>query len=134
MPSPISSPSIPENPKAVVFVNGIIARNGAGMRWMWKNSFALRAALSTAEGCIQIKGGIAGPREMIMVSYWQDEESLHAFYISEYHKSLVRYVIKNPDNLSLYNETYSPKRPGKYSGEPNGMLLAYPPKDPRNPR
>jgi heme-degrading monooxygenase HmoA len=117
---------LPEQPEAVVFVNGILARDRAGFFWMWKNVFWIRSATAKAEGCVQVKTGICGPNEVVMVSYWRSEDDLKQFFRGEAHRQMMQFVMKNPNSLCLYNETYRPQYSGKYSHEPQGMATLYP--------
>lgn len=107
--------------RAVVFINGIIARNRQGFLWLWRNLMQLQTSTAKAPGCSQVKAGICSAREIVMVSYWQDQADLTNFYRTKFHASMMKYVAKNPDNLVLYNETYLPSKPGKYSNEAQGM-------------
>ncbi len=59
--------NLPESPEVVVFVNGFVARDRAGFFWI-------------AKGCMQVKAGICGLNEVIMVSYWVPENSLKKFF------------------------------------------------------
>ena len=117
---------LPQQPEAVVFVNGFLARDRAGFFWMWKNIVWIVSATNKAEGCVQMKAGICGPNEVVMVSYWRSEHDLKQFFRGEPHRRMIQFVIKNPNSLCLYNETYQPQQSGKYSHEPNGMATLYP--------
>jgi heme-degrading monooxygenase HmoA len=117
---------LPEQSEAVVFVNGILARDRAGFFWMWKNVFWIRSATAKAEGCVQVKTGICGPNEVVMVSYWRSEDDLKQFFRGEAHRQMMQFVMQNPNSLCLYNETYRPQYSGKYSHEPQGMATLYP--------
>ena len=117
---------LPEVPEAVVFVNGILARDRAGFFWMWKNLFWIRSATAKAEGCVQVKTGICGPNEVVAVSYWRFEHDLKQFFRGEAHRQMMQFVMQNPNSLCLYNETYRLEHSGKYSHEPQGMATLYP--------
>ncbi|HAA32607.1 MAG TPA: DUF4188 domain-containing protein [Cyanobacteria bacterium UBA8553] len=117
--------NLPEHPEAVVFVNGFLARDRTGFFWMWKNLLWIKTATAQAEGCVQVKAGICGPNEVIMVSYWRCEQDLKQFFRGEPHRQMMQFVMKNPDSLCLYNETYQPWHSGKYSHEPQGMATLY---------
>ncbi|MCY7384646.1 MAG: DUF4188 domain-containing protein [Microcoleus sp. CAN_BIN18] len=117
---------LPQQPEAVVFVNGFLARDRAGFFWMWKNIVWIVSATNKAEGCVQIKAGICGPNEVVMVSYWRSEHDLKQFFRGEPHWRMMQFVIKNPNSLCLYNETYQPQQSGKYSHEPQGIAMLYP--------
>ncbi|MEM7725158.1 MAG: DUF4188 domain-containing protein [Cyanobacteria bacterium P01_A01_bin.45] len=121
----IYSINLPERPEAVVFVNGFIARNRTGFFWMWKNLFWIRNVTVQAEDCVQVKAGICGPNEVIMVSYWLSENSLKEFFGGEAHRKMMQFVKKHPNSLCLYNEIYKPVKSGKYSQEPQGMATIY---------
>ena len=117
---------LPENPEAVVFVNGFLARDRAGFFWMWKNLLWIKNATTQAQGCVQVKAGICGVNEVIMVSYWRSEHVLKQFFRGEAHRRMMQFVVQNPHSLCLYNETYRPQQSGKYSHEPQGMATLYP--------
>jgi len=116
---------LPEHPEAVVFVNGFLSRDRIGLFWMWQNLVWIRSATAKAEGCVQVKAGICGPHEVVMVSYWRSEQDLKQFFRGEAHRKMMQFVIKNPNSLCLYNETYQPWHRGKYSHEPQGMATLY---------
>ena len=61
--------NLPASPEAVVFVNGFVARDRAGFFWMWKKLLWIKSATDRAKGCMQVKAGICGLNEVIMVSY-----------------------------------------------------------------
>ena len=117
---------LPEQPEAVVFVNGFLGRDRTGFFWMWKNIAWIVSATTKAEGCVQMKAGICGPNEVVMVSYWRSEHDLKQFFRGEAHRRMMQFVMKNPNSLCLYNETYQPSHSGKYSHEPQGMATLYP--------
>ena len=117
--------NLPERPEAVVFVNGFLARDRTGFFWMWKNLLWIRSATAKAEGCVQVKAGICGANEVLMVSYWRCEQDLKQFFRGEPHRRMMQFVMKNPSSLCLYNETYRPWHSGKYSHEPQGMAMLY---------
>lgn len=117
--------NLPEHPEAVVFVNGFLARDRAGFAWMWKNLLWIKRATVKAAGCVQVKAGICGSNEVIMVSYWQSESDLKQFFRGEPHRQMMQFVTQHPNSLCLYNETYHPQRSGKYSHEPQGMARLY---------
>jgi heme-degrading monooxygenase HmoA len=116
---------IPENPNAVVFVNGIIARDGAGFFWLWRNLGTISGSTAKAPGCLQVKAGICGSKEVVMVSYWESERHLMDFFRGAAHRQMMKFTTRHSNSLCLYNETYSPSKPGKYSHEPQGMALVY---------
>jgi hypothetical protein len=116
---------LPEHPEAVIFVNGFLARDRPGFFWIWKNLLWIKSATVKAAGCVQVKAGICGPDEVIMVSYWRSEQDLKQFFRGEPHRQMMQFVIKHPDSLCLYNETYQPGHSGKYSHEPQGMATLY---------
>lgn len=117
--------TLPEHPEAVVFVNGIVVRDRAGFFWMWQNLSWIRNATVQAEGCVQVKAGLCGPKEVLMVSYWRSQKDLNAFFRGEAHRKMMQFVAKNPNSLCLYNEIYQPSHSGKYSHEPQGMAVLY---------
>jgi len=117
---------LPEHPEAVVFVNGFLTRDRTGFLWMWKNLTWIKNSTVNAEGCIQVKSGICSPSEVMMVSYWRSEQDLKQFFRGEAHRQMMQFVMKHPDSLCLYNETYRADHSGKYSHEPQGMATLYP--------
>lgn len=117
--------NLPEYPEAVVFVNGFLARDRTGFFFLWKNLLWIGSATAKAGGCVQMKAGICGLNEAIMVSYWRSQQDLKQFFRGEPHRRMMQFVVKNPDSLCLYNETYRPWHSGKYSHEPQGMATLY---------
>ncbi|MGI0492780.1 monooxygenase family protein [Alkalinema pantanalense CENA528] len=117
--------ALPERPEAVVFVNGMIARDRAGFLWFWRNLNSIYRSTSQAAGCLQVKAGICSPKEVIMVSYWESEEQLMGFFRGAAHREMVQFTQRHPHSLCLYNETYQPEKSGKYSHEPQGMAIVY---------
>jgi Domain of unknown function (DUF4188) len=117
--------NLPESPEAVIFVNGFVARDRAGFFWMWKQLLWIKNVTAKAKGCIQVKAGICGLNEVIMVSYWISENSLQEFFRGEPHRQMMQFIAQNPQSLGLYNETYRPLHSGKYINEPQGMATIY---------
>jgi hypothetical protein len=117
---------IPEHPDAVVFVQGILSRNLMGLSWLWRNFLWVKRSTIKAEGCIQVKAGLYGRTEVVLVSYWKDIGSLMKFFKSQPHREMIEYVSRRPDDLCLYNETYRPVKSGKYIHEPQGLAVIYP--------
>lgn len=121
----VYSVALPEHPQAVTFIQGIVGRNFSGLLWMWRHVSWIRRSNETAEGCIQVKAGICGKNEVMLVSYWKNQVSLATFFKSEPHQKMMAYLSEHPTNLTLYNETYCPSRSGKYVNEPNGLAMVY---------
>jgi heme-degrading monooxygenase HmoA len=117
--------SLPEHPRAIAFVNGMISRDRSGFFWLWRNLSGVRQSTAQAPGCIQVKAGLCGPAEVIMVSYWESEQHLSDFFRGSAHRQMMQFSAQHPDSLCLYNETYHPSKSGKYSHEPQGMALIY---------
>ena len=117
--------NLPESPEAVVFVNGFLARDRSGWFWMWRNIKWIKNVTAEAEGCVQVKAGLCGLNEVVMVSYWLSEDSLKKFFRGESHRQMMQFTTKKPKSLCLYNETYSPLHSGKYINEPQGMATIY---------
>jgi heme-degrading monooxygenase HmoA len=117
--------SLPEHPQAIMFVNGVIARDRVGFFWLWRNLNGIRQSTASASGCLQVKAGICGPREIVMVSYWASDRHLMDFFRGSAHRHMMQFVSQHPRSLCLYNETYQPGRTGKYAHEPQGMALIY---------
>jgi heme-degrading monooxygenase HmoA len=116
---------LPENPNAIVFVNGMITRDRSGFFWLWKNVSTIRLETVRAPGCLQVKAGICSAKEVIMVSYWESECHLMDFFRGAAHRDMVKFNARHPDSLCLYNEIYHPSKSGKYSHEPQGMAIVY---------
>ena len=110
-----------EETEAVTFVNGMEARDLTGFLWMWKNMNWIKTVTVEAEGCVQVKAGLCGPKELVMVSYWRSEKSLKEFFRGKAHQQMMQFVAKNPLSLCLYNEIYQRPTVGKYLHEPQGM-------------
>lgn len=125
MKSAIYQIQLPEHPHAVVFINGIIARDRSGLFWLWRNLFSIYRSTVKAPGCIQAKAGICGRKEVIMVSYWESDRHLMDFFRGAAHRQMVQFTTGHPESLCLYNETYHPSKSGKYSHEPQGMAMIY---------
>ena len=121
--------ALPEHPEAIVFVVGMLARNLTGWLWMWQHMNSQLQSVRHAPGCAQVKGGIVGPNELLMVSYWKDAESLRVYFKSADHLDYMRFLAKNPESLTLWNETYQPTKSGMYLHEPHGLPLMYPKTD-----
>jgi Domain of unknown function (DUF4188) len=122
---PIYQIELPEQPQSVAFVNGFLTRDFAGFLWLWKNLLWINQVTTQAEGCVQVKAGICSPKEVMMVSYWQSENSLKQFFRGESHQQMMQFVAKHPGSLCLYNEIYQPSHVGKYMHEPQGMAKIY---------
>ncbi len=125
MPYPLYQIELPKQPEAVAFVNGFLTRDLAGFLWLWKNLLWINQVTTQAEGCVQVKAGICSPKEVMMVSYWQSEDSLKQFFRGKSHQQMMQFVAKNPHSLCLYNEIYQPSHIGKYVHEPQGMAKIY---------
>ena len=118
--------ALPDHPEAVMFIQGIVARNLAGLLWMWRNVLWIKKSNATAEGCVQVKAGICGINEVVLASYWENKSGLSKFFKSQPHQKMMQYLSDHPKNLSLYNERYRPSRSGKYVNDPNGLAVIYP--------
>jgi heme-degrading monooxygenase HmoA len=116
---------LPEYPSAVVFVNGMIARDRSGFLWLWRNLNSIRQSTAKAPGCIQVKAGICSSKEIMMVSYWESDRHLMDFFRGAAHREMMKFTTRHPSSLCLYNETYHPSKSGKYSHEPQGMAMVY---------
>ncbi|WP_159800763.1 monooxygenase family protein [Flavobacterium sp. MK4S-17] len=109
------------DPKWVVFINGFKANNLLGFVWLWLSLFSVIKTTRKAKGCRSAVPAIVSPIEVVMISYWNDNESLREFVISKYHKRYIRFVYQNSKALSLFNEMFEPKRSGLYFNKPMGM-------------
>lgn len=116
---------LPDEPQAIVFVNGIKARNLRGLMYMWRSLNVFRKSPAKAEGCMDVKAGIVGPNEFVVVSYWRSNEALRGYFKDEVHRKMMKHFYQHPDDLDLYNETYHPSYSGKYNAE-HGMAKVYP--------
>lgn len=117
---------LPEHSEVIVFVNGMLARNITGWLWMWQQMNPQLQSVRSAPGCMQVKGGIVGPNELLMVTHWKDAESMRAYFKSPQHLNSMRFITKHPESLTLWNETYQPAKSGMYLHEPHGLPLLYP--------
>ena len=122
---------LPPDAKAVVFYNGIKALNVRGFFWLWQQIFVDKLnSVDQASGCIEAKLAICSPTEAVIVSYWQDEQSLMAFFHSPLHrqmmKNMMNIVTADEKAIAVFNETYSPLRSGRYFNEPQGLAKIYP--------
>ena len=118
--------AIPEDSEAVVMIAGMRARTFAGFRYIWSEGMSQPKVMRAAPGCFQVKPCLISPREVMMITYWEDMGSLMAFFRSKSHIEWMRYVAKHPNDLNLSAEIYAPQRPGLYLHEPQGMALVYP--------
>lgn len=118
--------AVPDEAEAVIFVQGMVSRNFTGWRWLWSNATAQRLSVQAAPGCVQVKAGILGPTELMMVSWWKDSASLTTFFKSLAHREMMRWLAQNPEALVLWNETYQPGDSGMYLHEPHGFARLYP--------
>jgi heme-degrading monooxygenase HmoA len=100
--------NLPQQPRAVMFVNGIVARDRSGFFWLWKNLNGIRSETVRAPGCLQVKAGICSAKEVIMVSYWESEEQLMSFFRGAAHAEMVQFTRRHSNSLCLYNEIYHP--------------------------
>ena len=117
--------NLPESPEAVIFINGFLACDRSGFFWMWRNLLWIKNVTAQAKGCVQVKAGICGSHEVVMVSYWLSEDSLKQFFRGEPHRQMMQFTAKNPHSLCLYNETYQPLKSGKYLGKHQGLATIY---------
>jgi len=67
---------------------------------------------------------IVGPTEVLVVSYWENEEALRASFRDKAHVEMMRYTYQHPEDLVLGNETYSRPISTRYMNEPGGFALA----------
>lgn len=115
--------SEPLKNQPVVFVNGIVARNLKGLLWLWSHFLIIRRQVRRAQGCAQVKAGICAYKEVVMVTYWQDEAALNAFVKDPKHKQWMQYFFSHHENITFYNERYTPTESGRYAGPPHGLAL-----------
>lgn len=90
-----------------VMVVGLAARNLRGFLFLWTRIMAFVRGARLAEGCRGVCPGIGSWRSLILVSYWQDRESLQAFARAPTHVAWMRFIARYPDSLDLFNETYT---------------------------
>lgn len=109
------------NPNWVIFINGFKANNLLGFVWVWLSLYSVIRITKKAKGCRLAVPAIVSPIEVVMISYWNDSESLKEFVISKHHKNYMRFVYHNPMALSLFNEMLEPKKSGLYFNKPMGM-------------
>lgn len=114
-------------PTAITYINGIVARTPRAWLSMWRTLPRIYFLARADRGCIQAKAFVGNPREMLMLSYWRDEESLRSFYTHPAHVKLMRTVFRHPDWFTLFNETYRIPISARYWNAPNGYALSQPP-------
>lgn len=110
----------------VLYLNGAIPQNPRAWWYFVRQGPKMLRAVRAAEGCLQAKSAMAGPREFLMYSYWESHEALRAFYRSTLHVSLMRTTFQNPDWYVLYNETYDLPVSTRYWNAANGYALTQP--------
>jgi hypothetical protein len=113
-------------PTAVTYVNGIVARTPRAWAWMMVRLPPMLFLVRAQDGCLQAKSFLGGPREMLMLSYWRDEEALRGLYTHPRHVALMRTVFRHPDWFTLFNETYRIPISTRYWNAPNGYALSQP--------
>lgn len=125
---------LPQDSKTVVFINGIKALNLKGFVWLWQEVMLKNTGLIKAKGCIEAKQAICSHREVVIVSYWQDEASLMGFFHSPLHRKMMKnmfdLISTDSQAIAVFNETYRPLRSGKYFNEPQGLAKIYPHRQP----
>ncbi|GAB4406619.1 MAG: hypothetical protein OHK0053_32890 [Microscillaceae bacterium] len=105
----------------VIFINGFRANNLLGFVWLWLSLYSVIRTTKKASGCGSALPAIVSPIEVVMISYWYDNESLREFVVSKHHKRYMRFVYQNPKSLSLFNEMFVPRKSGLYFNKPMGM-------------
>ena len=108
--------------EVIVFVNGIRAETLQGIVWLWRKLWWIKRSVLKEDGCFEFKAGICSMREVIIVSYWRNAQALQSFLVSSNHKEMMTYARKNSSDLSLFNESYSPHKLGKYQGSALGLI------------
>jgi len=103
----IHKPQFVSTPVCTMVV-GLAARNLRGFVFLWSRIASFVLGTRGAPGCRGVYPGISSLRRLILVSYWQDRESLQAFARSPTHVSWMRFIARHPDTLDLFNETYGP--------------------------
>ena len=101
----IHKPQLGQTPVCTMVV-GLAARNLRGFLFLWTKIGSFVRETRQAEGCRGVCPGISSLRRLILVSYWKDRESLHAFARSPVHVAWMRFIGRHPDCLDLFNETY----------------------------
>jgi heme-degrading monooxygenase HmoA len=122
---------LPQNPHVVIFYNGIKALNLKGFFWLWKQVLTgNQIAVLQAKGCKEAKLAICSPKEIVIVSYWENEASLMNFFHSPLHremmKSMRNIMVEDQKAIAVFNETHRPLRSGRYFNEPQGLAKIYP--------
>ncbi len=109
------------DPSWVVFVNGFKAKSFMGFIWLWFSLLSIIKTTKNARGCSLSIPAVVSPLEVIMISYWDNKTSLNEFVRSKPHMKFMHFVYRNPNALSLFNETYQPDKSGLYFNSPMGM-------------
>lgn len=117
-----------EQTEAIVFVNWMKARNLRGFINMYRLSWSVNQMMQRARnnGLFDARIAIVGPTEVLVVSYWENEEALRASFRDKAHVEMMRYTYQHPEDLVLGNETYSRPFSTRYMNEPGGFALAQP--------
>jgi len=118
----------PEKQEALVFVNWMKARNLRGFFGMYRLIPTIYAMLRRAKsyGLLESRLAIVGPREFVVISYWENEAALRAAFQDEGHVQMMRYIFKNHQDLDLGNETYTQPISTRYLNDAGGYSLAQP--------
>ncbi len=116
---------------AIVFVNWIKARNLRGFLQMYRFAPAVNRMLQRArgQGLFDARVSIVSPTELLVVSYWENEDALRASFRDEAHVRMMRYTFQHPDDLILGNETYQQPISTRYVNEAGGYALVRPAAD-----
>ncbi|WP_019509021.1 monooxygenase family protein [Pleurocapsa sp. PCC 7319] len=122
---------LPQDTNVVVFLNGIKALNLKGFFWLWQQILTAKmTSVKSVRGCVETKLSICSPKEVVIISYWQDQVSLIEFFHSPLHrrmmKNMMEIIATDQKAIAVFNETYRPLRSGRYFNEPQGLAKIYP--------
>jgi hypothetical protein len=105
---------------ALTFINGLQCRGLFGLLFMYSAFLSMIFGTRRAPGCLGVLPAIGSPRSLLLVSYWEDEESLKRFIGAQVHVGWMRFLSRHPGSLRLFNETYAPPLAASYIGKPYG--------------
>jgi hypothetical protein len=109
-----------QDASALTFINGLQCRGLFGFFFMYSTFLSMILGTRRATGCLGVMPAIVSPRSLLLVSYWEDEESLKRFIGARVHVRWMRFLGRHPGSLRLFNETYAPPLVASHIGRPLG--------------
>ncbi len=123
-----------EGARDLTLIIGLSSRNLFGFIFLWTHIFFFIWKTKRAPGCSQALPGIAGPFEVLLISYWDSEESLKAFVRSKAHIRWMQFIYKHPRSMNLFNETYSAPLRANFINEARGYAKCVETAEQRRPQ